>query len=162
WIIGSRFTEYKGGQFGRERFAEWELTPLDHALRLELAQRLLAALASSADPVAFISALEAHLQTRAWGENPLLLSLATVAYARAGHLPTSRAALYHDVVAAVLATRASDAVQRHALYEILASLALRLYQVKGRTFTRADLRAQVTALRPDLTPGLPQEILIDQ
>jgi NACHT domain len=30
WIIGSRFTEYKGGQFIHGQFTEWELQALDH------------------------------------------------------------------------------------------------------------------------------------
>ena len=41
WIVGSRFTEYKGGQFRRGQFAEWELQPMTHGLRQELAHRLL-------------------------------------------------------------------------------------------------------------------------
>src|SRR5436305_3915566 len=41
WIIGSRFTEYKGGQFKQGQFSEWELLPMNRVLRLELARRLL-------------------------------------------------------------------------------------------------------------------------
>ncbi len=149
WIVGSRFTEYKGGQFGHDRFAEWELTPLDHDLRQELARRLLAALGGDRDPIAFVVALEAHAQARAWGENPLLLSLAAVGYARAGALPTSRVALYREVIAAVLTTRTPDPTRQQELLRLLATVALELYQVKGRTFNRADLRALVADASPD-------------
>src|SRR5260370_5346979 len=44
WIIGSRFTEYKGGQFTHGQFAEWELQALTEPDRLALARQLLPAL----------------------------------------------------------------------------------------------------------------------
>lgn len=44
WVVGSRFTEYRGGQFAHANFDEWELEPLNPATRLEVARRLLPAL----------------------------------------------------------------------------------------------------------------------
>ena len=41
WIVGSRFTDYKGGQFQQGQFQEWELQPLDNERRLKLATQLL-------------------------------------------------------------------------------------------------------------------------
>src|SRR5207244_6755598 len=62
WLVGSRFTEYKGGQFKHGRFAEWELLPMSAQLRHDLAtrlfpelQRLLSPLSThSPSPAAFI------------------------------------------------------------------------------------------------------------
>ena len=95
WIIGSRFTEYKGGQFQRGQFAEWELQPMTHRLRQELAHRLLPELDRHfrcyqnqirAEPLAFVYRLEAHSQAATGGENPLLFSLAAVVFVRLGAL----------------------------------------------------------------------------
>ena len=46
WIVGSRFTEYKGGQFKQGQFSEWELLPMDARLRRELATKLLPEIAT--------------------------------------------------------------------------------------------------------------------
>ncbi|GEM_PF-4466747 len=157
WVVGSRFADYKGGQFASGRFAEWELQPLDDALRLELARRLLPALhrmmrnlapaATEArlSPTGFVSALAAHPRAAAWGENPLLFSLAAVVYAQTGTLPQGRAALYAAVVAATLATCAPDPTDHVRLRKLLAQMALRLHQIRGRAFSRADLRAALVA-----------------
>src|SRR5262249_1078497 len=97
WVVGSRFTEYKGGQFAQSQFDEWELAPLDERTQLALAQRLLPALRrwfgaptatqTHLSPTGFTAALNAQARSSSWGRNPLLFSLAAVAYARAGFLP---------------------------------------------------------------------------
>lgn len=148
WIIGSRFTEYKGGQFGRDRFTEWELQPLTPELRQDLAQRLLPLLSQmlqSGDtteppaPEVFVSALAGHQQAAAWGENPLLFSLAAVVYVQEGKLPETRVALYQQVISAILKLREPDQHWRQILEQMLAELALWVHQTKGRTFTIKDL-----------------------
>ena len=163
WVIGSRFTSYKGGELGTGSFTEWELTPLDDALRLEVARRLLPVLRDSLgkpsvdaddDAHALIATVSAHPETKAWGESPLLLSLAAVAYVKHGGLPVSRAALYGDVVQAVLMTREPDARRQADLARALGHIALTLFRRKGRTFTRGDLEIVVAALS---TP-VPQEL----
>ncbi|HLY30253.1 MAG TPA: HEAT repeat domain-containing protein, partial [Ktedonobacterales bacterium] len=156
WVVGSRFADYKGGQFAAGRFTEWELQPLDDALRLELARRLLPAfrrlfvLTPTAahrrlSPTGFVNALAAHPRAAAWGENPLLFSLAAAVYAQTGALPQSRAALYAAVVDATLATRAPDLTDRASLRAMLAQVALRLHQTRGRAFSRDDLHAALVA-----------------
>ena len=78
WVVGSRFTEYKGGQFKRGQFSEWELLPMNHAMRQELAQRLLSELQRLLQkphrillsPLAFLNLLEHHPRAAAWGEIP--------------------------------------------------------------------------------------------
>jgi len=150
WIVGSRFTEYKGGQFKQGQFAEWELLPMNSALRRELARRLLPELQrllqaeGEQAPVSaetFVNILEHHSQAAAWGENPLLFSLAAVVYLKIGHLPSSRAALYREVIEAVLKTREHDPVRCKLLERLLTDLALWLHQRRGRTFTLDDLIA---------------------
>ena len=157
WIVGSRFTDYKGGQFKRGQFSEWELLPINHALRQELAQRLLPELQRLShephrmllSPLAFLNILEHYPRAAAWGENPLLFSLAAVVFARKGTLPSSRAALYHEVIDAILETREKDSIQRKMLRHVGADLALRLYQLKGRIFTYNDLLDILPAVRED-------------
>lgn len=112
WIIGSRFTEYKGGQFTRGQFTEWELLPMTHDLRLELAlglipelQRHLVNINTSLSSEAFVRILEEHPRAAAWGENPLLFSLAAVVFLTIEHLPPSRAILYREVVEAILISK---------------------------------------------------------
>ncbi len=166
WIIGSRFTEYKGGQFTEGRYREWELLPLDRAARLEMARRLLPALrrlghVAGSDgsgtleerlsPTALVDALEERPQTRAWAENPLLLSLAALVYAREGALPARRAGLYSAVVEAALAAREPEADRRAALRRRLALAALRLFQQRGRTFTRAEALAALGGAEPPVS-----------
>jgi HEAT repeat protein len=164
WIVGSRFTEYKGGQFTEGRYSEWELLPLDRAARLELARRLLpmlrrlghivgvdgsvAQLGERLSPTALVDALEERPQTRPWAENPLLLSLAALVYARDGALPAHRAGLYSAVIEAALAAREPDASRRAALRRRLAKTALRLFQQRGRTFTRVEALAALAEVKP--------------
>ena len=161
WIIGSRFTEYQGGQFTHSQFTEWELQPLNEQERLDLARRLLPALseaiaeqASQMTPVApsaeeFLKALHHQQQIAAWGENPLLLSLAAILYLQTGTLPASRTLLYAHVTEAMFAMRLHDAEQRAALRHILAELALELYQTRGRTCSIADLLKLLPSLIAD-------------
>jgi HEAT repeat protein len=155
WVIGSRFTEYKGGSFKHGRFAEWELLPMDHQLRLELAERLLPELQRllqsapepSQSPATFVKLLEDHPQAAAWGENPLLFSLAAVVFLRTGGLPASRAMLYQKVLDAIFETRETDLVRRKVLRHVLSDLALELYKAKGRTFSLDDLLALLPIIR---------------
>jgi len=156
WIVGSRFTDYKGGQFQQGQFQEWELQTLDELRRQRLAaqllpeiQRQLSNTPSSVhelDPRAYVRALSEHRQTATWGENPLLFSLAAVVYLRRGTLSGSRAMLYREVIEALLETREHDGSRREQLLLVLADVALELYQIKGRTFSAAELRATLTQL----------------
>jgi HEAT repeat protein len=148
WVIGSRFTEYKGGQFTQARFAEWELMPLNHSLRLQLAQRLLPELqhllavhhsTSPQTAETFIQTLEEHPQAAAWGENPLLISLAAVVFIQTGNLPSTRTTLYRYVIEAVIETREPNPFRRGLLLRTLTELALWLQQTRGRTFSDEDL-----------------------
>jgi TIR domain/NACHT domain/HEAT repeat len=156
WIIGSRFTEYKGGQFQRGQFTEWELQAMSSSLRRELARRLLPELYHllkqplgmvEEAPLAFVRLLEAHAQAAAWCENPLLFSLAAIVFVRLGTLPTSRAALYQQVIDAVLETREKDRLRRKVLLRVLSDLALGLYTAKGRTFSLDDLLDVLPSIR---------------
>lgn len=158
WVIGSRFTEYKGGQFLHSQFAEWELQPLDETMRLEMAQHLLPVLAhllhKTPAPSAqdFVETLEQEGRIATWGENPLLFSLTAIVYVQAGMLPGCRATLYHDIVAIMLATRLPDQHRSAELRTLLAEIALQLYQTRGRNFTIAELSALLVTSYPDLPP----------
>ncbi|WP_161975479.1 HEAT repeat domain-containing protein [Tengunoibacter tsumagoiensis] len=149
WIIGSRFTDYKGNQFQSGQFLEWELQPLGYEHRLQLAARLLPELQyqltgsldtyDKLDPLAYVQALSEHQQAATWGANPLLFSLGAVVYLRRGNLSGSRAMIYREVIGALLQTRATN----RDLLPILAQVALALYQVRGRTFSSDDLRLAI-------------------
>ena len=156
WIIGSRFSEYRGGQFHRNLFSEWELQPLTPKLRQALAEQLLPELykqihgpkdAGGGDPSSFLHALEKHSQVSTWGKNPLLFSLAAIVFVYYGALPSSRATLYQQVIDAVLETRQKDPIRRTMVRKVVSSLALELYQEKRRTFTRDDLLRLLPAIR---------------
>jgi predicted NACHT family NTPase len=150
WVIGSRFTEYKGGQFKQGQFTEWELLPMSDSLRLELAQRLLPELQRLLSvsytilPLDFVTVLGQHTYASAWAENPLLFSLAAVVFTQTGGLPSSRAMLYREVIEAVLKTREHDHVWYALIWRVLSELALRLYQTRGRTFSMNDLLSFLT------------------
>ena len=147
WVIGSRFTEYKGGSFKHGRFAEWELLPMERELRLELAEHLLPELQrllqnipeKSLSPATFVKLLEDHPRAAAWGENPLLFSLAAVVFLRTGGLPSSRAILYREVIDAIPKTREANPVRCTVLLRLLTQFALWLHEKKGRVFTINDL-----------------------
>lgn len=147
WLVGSRFTEYKGGQFKRGQFAEWELLPMNNTLRRDLAEKLFPelrrllphSLEHMHTPQEFVYLLENHPHAAAWGKNPLLFSLAAVIFVQTGELPYSRATLYRDVIDAVLSIREPDNMKRDHLFRPLTGLALWLHQTKGRTFTHEDL-----------------------
>ena len=156
WIIGSRFSEYKGGQFKRGRFSEWELQPLTHQLRHELAERLLPELhkhihesteIDGRTPTSFVSALEGHIQASTWGKNPLLFSLAAVAFVRSGVLPSSRTALHQQVIDAILETRQKSSLRKAVLHRVVSSLALELHKEKRRTFTQDTLLRFLAEIR---------------
>ncbi|MEO7021518.1 MAG: HEAT repeat domain-containing protein [Ktedonobacteraceae bacterium] len=156
WIVGSRFTDYKGGQFQQGQFQEWELQTLDEPRRQQLAAQLLPELqrqlpvpaqpARTLNAPDYVQALNEHRQAATWGENPLLFSLGAVVYLRQGNLSGSRAMLYREVINALLETRESDAQRREQLRGILASVALELYQTKGRTFSLDELRSTLAQL----------------
>lgn len=148
WLVGSRFTEYKGGQFKHGQFAEWELLPMSSQLRQELAAKLFpesrmflsSSLSNSFSPSSrFVRLLENHSQAAAWGENPLLFSLAAVVFVNTGGLPPSRATLYREVIEAVLTMREQDTLRRNHLLRALTGFALWLHETKGPTFTSEDL-----------------------
>ena len=161
WIIGSRFTEYKGGQFLHGQFTEWELQALDQTMRLELAQRLFPVLSDLFHPQArfsaedFVTALSQDMQIAAWGENPLLFSLAAIAYVHTGMFPVCRASLYRDIVTLMVAARTHDQREREELLTVLADGAFQLYQTSGRTFTASELRAVLTFHDPDVSSQTP-------
>jgi HEAT repeat protein len=147
WIVGSRFTEYKGGQFRRGQFSEWELQVMDVPMRRTLAQRLLPRLQEhfvtahsiAATPTTFVKLIEKHPQAAAWGENPLLFSLAAIVFIKTGTLPSSRTSLYREIIEAVLRVSERDPSECELLLRDFTSLALWLHEKKGRTFTRRDL-----------------------
>ena len=119
---------------------------MNHNLRQSLAQRLLPELHRSLrsphqprDPSIFVRALEAHEQAAAWGENPLLFSLAAAVFVSKGVLPLSRAALYREVIEAILKMRELVSIRRKTLWRVEADLALKLYEKHKRTFTLDDL-----------------------
>ena len=160
WIIGSRFTEYKGGQFSHSQFTEWELQALNEKERTELASQLLPllhkALYHEASPKptlpsakGFIEELQKNLHQAAWVENPLLLSLAAMLYIQKDYIPTSRAALYAQVTDAMLSMRLPEAKQRLELRDLLAEMALEFYQTRGRNFHISDLLEFLPTILPD-------------
>lgn len=154
WIVTSRFNEYDGGQFNRQ-FVEWELRPMTNEVRQKLAQALIPELhqqmhgsnASLYDPAAFVNILEKHPQTVNWGTNPLLFSLSAMVFVRAGTLPFSRAALYHEVIVAMIAARVRDRNRQTLLRMVIASLALQLNQEKKRIFSRETLVQYLAHIR---------------
>lgn len=168
WIIGSRFTEYKGGQFAHSQFAEWELQALSEQERLALARQLLPALydalhgdvAQNLKPAlpsaqAYVEELQQSTQIAAWGENPLLLSLAAIPYVQTGRLPASRAVLYAQMTEAMFTMRIYDTEQRTKLRHLLADIALEFYQTRGRNFSITDVLEFLPSLVSDQsTPSL--------
>ncbi len=172
WIIGSRFTEYKGGQFAPSQFAEWELQALSMQERLALAHQLLPALYETlyshveeklkpAFPLveAYVEELQRSTQIAPWGENPLLFSLAAIPYVQTGRLPASRAVLYTQVTEAMLAMRIHDAEQRAELRQVLAEIALEFYQTRGRNFSATDVLEFLPTLLPRQPVASPYTIL---
>lgn len=166
WIIGSRFSEYKGGQFAPSQFAEWELQALSASERLALAHHLLPALyshvAQDLKPAfpreeAYVEELQRNTQIASWGENPLLFSLAAIPYVQTGRLPTSRAVLYAQVLESMLGMRVHDANQRAELRSMLSELALAFYQTRGRNFSTTD----ALEFLPTLFPAQPVAFLYD-
>ena len=148
WIVSSRYTEYKGRQFDQGNFAEWELLALDAPRRSALATHLIpllrqllyrdtpphVVLAST-----FVRLLEEHPHASAWGDNPLLFSLAAYVYVKGGTLPVSRAALYQEVIDATLHSRETRKNRAEVVRRALAEVSLNLYLEKSRTFTYAEL-----------------------
>ena len=148
WIVGSRFTDYKGGQLKHGQFAEWELLSMTPQLRRELATKLLPELlqlplaktTTHLSALDFVTLLEKHSQAATWGDNPLLFSLAAVVFIKTGGLPSSRSSLYREVIEAILTLKEPESVARRHLLRALTGLSLWLYQEKkGRTFTTDDL-----------------------
>jgi HEAT repeat protein len=171
WIIGSRFTEYKGGQFRRGQFTEWEIQPLDHTLRQQLAQGLIPKIhqllrgtrqITNDESSVFVRQLEAHPRASAWGENPLLFSIAAVVFVSTGMLPSSRTLLYQQITNVVLETREPDPTRKRMLRYVLADLALELYRTRGRTFTRDDLLILLPEVRERQHENWPTEEMVDR
>lgn len=157
WIISSRFNEYGGAQF-LPQFPEWELTPLTHQAREQLAQGLFSELAQRTSDGAnaqlptssqFVSALENHRQAAHWGRNPLLFSLALNSFHRTGAFPSSRVALYKETIAALVATHQENRSKQVALQRAVAALALRSYEERQRLLIRGTLHEHVVAIRKD-------------
>ncbi len=162
WLIGSRFTDYKGKQFDQAQFYEWEVKPLTDEQRQALAQALLPRLqrlahqygaipAQAVSVQGFLVALAANAHVRSWGQNPLLLSLAASVYVAQGHLPPTRSELYRTVVDAILKSREALLLQQHPTHDLLTmrialgEVALRLFQDRGRTFSADDLHERLMA-----------------
>ena len=95
--------------------------------------------------------VETHAQAAAWGKNPLLFSLAAAVFVSKGVLPTSRAALYREVIDAILKMRDPD--WKETLRSIEAELALKLYQANQRTFTRYDLFRLLSEIHREQSAG---------
>jgi HEAT repeat protein/transcriptional regulator with XRE-family HTH domain len=157
WIISTRFNEYGGAQF-LPPFPEWELTPLTHQAREQLAQGLFSELAQRTSDGAnaqfptssqFVSALEKHRQAAHWGKNPLLFSLALNSFYRTGAFPSSRVALYKETIATLVATRQENRNRQVALQRTVAALALHSYEDRQRLLTRGTLREHVVTIRRD-------------
>ncbi len=129
WVVGSRLTDYARTDLSQGNFAEWELRPLDHPMREQLARKLLRGEAGS--PAIFVGLIEHHRQAALWGDNPLLFSLAALIFGRIGRLPPNRAALYSEVSDEVLKVREADMARRLVLREILGEIALRLQSSPG-------------------------------
>lgn len=149
WIISSRFAEYHNGLFRQAQCVEWELQSLTPETRRSLVERLIpevyqqihgSALSTGRDAKSFLRALERHPRISTWGKNPLLLSLAAVVFVSSGTIPASRAALYHQVVGAVLETRQKNRWRRATLREAASSLALKLFIQKRRTLSDDHLQ----------------------
>jgi HEAT repeat protein/GTPase SAR1 family protein len=159
-IIGSRFTEYKGQEFTKSQFTEWELKPLTRQLRLQLSQRLLPLIHKAVygensiaicSSISFVETIERHQQAAAWGENPLLFNLAAYVFViRDGQLPRSRAELYREIVDATLRSRERDDDRREETKRAIAQLALKLYQFQGRTFSRRKIQEELPKVRARL------------
>ncbi len=153
WVISSRFTSYNERQLMPTRFTTWELQPLTHPLRLELAdllvpeiQRLLPkSTKHPCEPATFVKALEDHSKIAIWGKSPLLFSLAAIIFVDTGTLPTSRDDLYRKSIDTILANREKNSRMPHRQ---LAALALELFlQRIGRIFTLDDLYDLIPKIR---------------
>ena len=135
WIVGSRLTEYKGGQMARGEYTEWRLEPLDREEQEALAERLLG---SRERGRRFVWRLRDHPQASGWAENPHLMGLAAAAWREAEALPVSRARLYGRALAQITG-RDPDP---EGLRAELAELALELHQGQGRSFERGALEGR--------------------
>lgn len=127
WIIGSRYSEYKGAQFAPGSFAVWELQPLDWEARAQFANQLLASSAQMLQrtPVApeqFMEELKREYRLAIWSANPLFLTLLAIAYVQHGTLPTSKATLFGSVFD-IIATQ-TYTFKHQMVQEYLAAVAL--------------------------------------
>ncbi len=149
WVISSRFADYHNGLFTQAECVEWEVQSLTPETRRSLAERLIpevsrqmhgsSVLSNRRDAKSFLRALERHPRISTWGKSPLLFSLAAVVFVSFGTIPASRAALYRQVVDAVLETRQKNRWRRTTLREVAASLALKLFLQKRRTLSGEHL-----------------------
>jgi transcriptional regulator with XRE-family HTH domain len=159
WVVSSRFTEYKRGQFDLGHLTEWELLPLDHARRHKLCHRLIPEVeglihgSQRSDPGTFLQAVERHTRIFGWGRNPLLLSLAAILYVRRGTLPDSRRELYRQVLDAIVELRepSLDIVAREMLVAMTGFISYRLFvQGTGRHFSATDLVRLLRAFQVEM------------
>ncbi|MHB8597179.1 MAG: HEAT repeat domain-containing protein [Ktedonobacteraceae bacterium] len=148
WIISSRFADYHTGLFRQARCVEWELQPLSPAMRRALADGLIPEVqqqlhgsdsSTRRDAKTFSKTLERHPRIATWGKNPFLFSLTAVVFVATGTISTSRAALYNQVIEAILRTRQKDHSRQTHLRQAAASLALALFLKKQRTITYETL-----------------------
>lgn len=155
WVISSRFTDYKRGQFSSVHVTEWEVLPMDRHIRSGVAESLLPELrrripqaTMRTDAGTFLRTLERHPRIATWGRNPLLFSLAAILYVRMGSLPDSRSALYSRVIDAIMEIREVSEESRLVLRDVFAAMAFRLFvERKGRAFLASDLIATLRAIR---------------
>lgn len=151
WIVGSRFTDYYRGQFGNA-FTEWEIKPLDHSRRKQLANKLIPILhqllhqskrdsqiEKQRSAAMFLRVVEQHPIVAVWGENPLLFSLMAAVFVEKGDLPNSRTELYQKVIDAVLKLRAPDSGQRVLVRWKLAEIALWIHTRQQSEFREEEL-----------------------
>lgn len=176
WLVGSRFSDYKCQQFDQALFLEWEIKSLTPEQQTILARDLLPKLYravhgrhdhtnSRNNTQRFLEELAANPQANAWGQNPLLFSLAAYVFVVQDHLPPTRSELYRTFVDAGIQSRAAILpYDRSTLHVAIADVALRLFQDRGRTFSRDDLyeRLLVTrgALNETWEPGRMCESII--
>ncbi len=169
-IIGTRFTDYDPHQFDALGPAEWRAEPMGPSDQYSLAVKLIPILTKQNAPhraqkepaleaQEFLKALDHHDLKHEWRGNPLLFSLAALAFSYSGTLPRSRVALYSRSVEALLAKTIQQSRQGGArkvwllerVRDTLAQVALDFYDAKA--FIEQDLNPTLRNVAVQL--GLP-------